>query len=129
MESNESGEARKKSAKDVYSELIKKSKQYKHERQKLKELAFEKQEQVNEDFNAIKNLLAFRAKGQKDIHPQDEYNQMILEVEGEKRLKANDKEKKIRKQKLEEKESSQEDPEDVNDWIGKIKRNKKMSTS
>ena len=55
---------------------------------------------------------------------------MMLEVEGDKRLRANLKEKKTKK---ETKEASQgsvsQEEEDVQDWIGKIKGNRSSEQS
>ena len=43
----------------------------------------EQTDKLDEDFENIQGLLSYRARGRRDLRPEDEYKKMLIDVEGD----------------------------------------------
>lgn len=72
---------KKKSRKELYEEIIKKSKKMKHERQKTRMENKERTMELNEEFDSIRSLLKFTPKKKVKENEKDEYENLRAELE------------------------------------------------
>ncbi|KAL4438278.1 hypothetical protein ABPG74_009701 [Tetrahymena malaccensis] len=102
---------KKKSKKEIYEEIIKKSKQAKYERQKQREDDKTLLQDVNEEFEDIRDLLQFRGNYKADdYHDIDEFDILTKELQTDIKTQANTVIKKVedkKEKKLQEKRRKQ----------------------
>lgn len=73
---------KKKTRKEIYEEVIKKSKKAKHERQEFKEDYFQSVKELDENINDIFNIVGV-SKKVKTEDPEDDYAMMAMKLSGE----------------------------------------------